>query len=81
MLKIVSTLTLLLMLFGLSACSCTPEYIIKPVEVEIPIQCIVPEYKCATKEELQTLNDSEVIYKTIECIAGLRQASTVCQGE
>jgi len=70
-----------LMLFAIlifSGCEWCMQKVEIPVEVKVPVKCIVPEPK---KEscELKGLNDVEVVAKLIECIYAYQDASKVCK--
>lgn len=75
----VAMLKMLLMLFVLllfSGCS-TKEvvYVDRPVEVKVPVKCIVPETHC----NFDKGTDTEVITSLRTCIEDLKKASEVCK--
>lgn len=57
---------------------CETKYIDVPVEIKVPVKCIVPHPKkesCPTPE----LNDAEFVVKLAECVLAWEDAAKVCQ--
>lgn len=50
-------------------------YVDRPVEVKIPVKCIVPETHCNFDKE----TDTEVLFSLRKCIEDLRKNSEVCR--
>ena len=50
-------------------------YIDKPVEVKIPVKCIVPDTNCSFNKK----SDTAVISSMLECIIDLKHAAKSCQ--
>ena len=65
-------------LLTLTNCStCKPErvYIDKPIEVKIPIKCIVPNAQC----DFNKTTDTEVITSLLTCIINMKKNEEVCK--
>ena len=64
--------------FLFSGCEWCIKRVEVPIEVKVPVKCIVPIPK---KEscDLHGLNDVEVIAKLVECVYAYQDASKVCQ--
>lgn len=66
------------MVLIIQACSCPKpqiEYIDVPVEVKIPVKCIVPDTEC----NFNRATDTEVVSSLLECIVDLKRATEVCK--
>jgi len=50
-------------------------YIDKPVEVQVPVKCKIPEVTCDFNKE----TDTEVIESLLQCITNLKRAMEVCK--
>ena len=76
--KILKALLIAFVILTMSACSSPkpkPEYIDRPVEVLVPVKCVVPDTNCTFNRE----TDTEVISSLLECIIDLKKASEVCR--
>ena len=74
---IAKTLKILLMTFvmlGISGCA-DKVYVDRPVEVKIPVKCVVPEVTCYPKRPTYT----EEIKELRMCIERHKQAAEVCK--
>ena len=59
-----------------NAC-CKPEikYIDKPIYIDIPVSCIVPDANCSFNRD----TDTEVISSLLECIIEMKENEKVCK--
>lgn len=74
--KMLKILLILFAIFLFNGC-CKKEivYIDRPVEVKVPVSCVVPETKCDFKKD----TDTEVITSLLMCIEDFRKNSEVCK--
>lgn len=74
--QILKLLLILSVLLLFSGCS-TKEvvYVDRPVEVKVPVKCIVPETHCNFDKE----TDTEVLFSLRKCIEDLKKNSEVCK--
>ncbi|MFY4767445.1 hypothetical protein ACOTV5_02305 [Aliarcobacter butzleri] len=74
--QILKLLLILSVLLLFSGCS-TKEvvYVDRPVEVKVPVKCIVPETHCNFNKE----TDTEVLFSLRKCIEDLKKNSEVCK--
>lgn len=74
--QILKLLLILSVLVLFSGCS-TKEvvYVDRPVEVKVPVKCIVPETHCNFDKE----TDTEVLFSLRKCIEDLKKNSEVCK--
>ena len=77
--RILLTLSMLLILGGCSSSSKTPEPITvyHPVETVVPVKCEVPEVTCRYTDK--GLTAKEVVREMYQCIIDLRKALEVCR--
>ena len=76
--KILKALSAVFAVLILTSCSCPepkPIYVDRPVEVLIPVKCVVPDANCSFNRE----TDTEVISSLLECIIDLKKNSEVCK--
>lgn len=69
---------MLFVILAFSGCTRTV-YVDRKVEVNIPVPCIVPESKCATKAELADMNASAVVEATYQCVMLHEENEKVCK--
>jgi len=74
--KILKTSLILFAILLFSGC-CEKQmvYVDRPVEIKVPVSCVVPETKCDFKKD----TDTEVITSLLMCIEDLRKNSEVCK--
>jgi len=60
-----------------TSCNCTPEvkYVDKPVEVKVPVKCVVPDANCS----FDRATDTEVVSSLLECIVEMKRNEEVCE--
>lgn len=58
-----------------SGCAEKIVYVDRPIEVEIPQKCIIPDVHCNFNKE----TDTEVINAMLMCIEDFKKASEVCK--
>lgn len=74
----VKILKLLLMIFAIllfSGCSEKIVYVDRPIEVKVPIKCVIPDIHCNFNQS----TDTEVLIKLRTCIEDLKQSINVCK--
>ena len=73
---LITTLSTLLLLLTLQACTTKTEikYVDKPIEVYVPVKCIVPKAECNFNRE----TDTEVISAMLECITDMTKNEERC---
>ena len=72
--KILKSLLMISVVLGISGCT-EKVYVDRPVEVKIPVKCVVPEVKCYAGQETYT----EEIKEMRLCIERYKQAVEVCR--
>lgn len=75
-LQVLLTLFVVLAFSGCCGLVCDPVYVDRPIEVKVPVPCVVPEVLCGP---LADLNDSEVVIELYRCIKAHEQAEDVCR--
>ena len=74
--KILNLFLMIFVLMVISGCSDKEIlYVDRPVEIKVPVSCVVPETKCDFKKD----TDTEVITSMLMCIEDLRKNSEVCK--
>ena len=74
-LKVLLTIFAILIIQGCNQPKPQIEYIDVPVEVKVPVKCVVPDVECS----FNRATDTEVINSLVECIVDLKKASEVCR--
>lgn len=75
---LLKTLLIVSAILIIQGCSCPkpkPIYIDRPIEVLVPVKCVVPDANCTFNRE----TDTEVISSLLECIIDLKKNSEVCK--
>ena len=73
--KILKTGLILFVILLISGCSKEIVYVDRPVEIKVPVKCVVPEVKCDFKKDTYT----EIIDALVECIEIHKEAEKVCK--
>lgn len=73
--KILKNLLIVLALLGISTGCAEKVYVDRPVEVKVPVKCVVPEVKCFPGKATYT----EEIAEMRMCIERYKQAAEVCK--
>lgn len=73
--KILKNLLIVLALLGISTGCAEKVYVDRPVEVKVPVKCVVPEVKCFPGKATYT----EEIAEMRMCIERHKQAAEVCK--
>lgn len=74
--KILKILLILFAIFLFNGCyEKQMVYVDRPVEIKVPVSCVIPETKCNFKKD----TDTEVITSLLICIEDFRKNSEVCK--
>ena len=73
--KILKSFLILSVIILFSGCAKETIYVDRPVEIKVPVKCVVPEVVCNTNQKTYT----EVINEMYRCILEQREAAKVCQ--